>query len=64
LAAQDCFVMTAAGRTGFLHRMILGPLILASKRSQMIACLTFADTHSLTITVAMITSRISETCVQ
>ena len=30
----------------------------------MIACRTFADTHSLKITVAMITSRISDTCVQ
>ena len=31
---------------------------------QMIACRTLADTHSLTTTVAMITSRISDTCVQ
>jgi hypothetical protein len=63
---RDCFVMspTADGRKDCYGRKILGLLMRRSKRRQMIACRTFADTHSLTITVAMITSRINDTCVQ
>ena len=37
---------------------------LSTSRAQMIACRTFAETHSLTTTVAMTTNRTSETCVQ
>jgi hypothetical protein len=41
-----------------------GSAPLPSRNLQMIAWRTLAETHSLRITVPMMTSRISETCVQ
>lgn len=41
-----------------------GNVLAAPARSQMIACRTFAETHSLTTTVPMMMSRITVTRVQ
>lgn len=63
LAAVQAYFLRA-GRWLEPGRRLTDPELRVVAAGQMIAWRILADTHSLTITVAMMMSRISEICVQ